>query len=709
MPTSRRYWLKLTAAAARTDMPDARNSPAVTPGPRDDRGPLSSYLAGESAPRAGLVALLIVTALLYARAIGFELVTDDGYWLRNPYIKNWSFAWYSVIHDSWWFHNPKSLPQSPYYRPMQGALATTLFHLFGPSSAAWHAVMIVFYLIVVWMVFRVATLLCAASPHPGVRARWAGLLAATLFALMPMHAQSVVWCTVTDMPMNAAFQLAAFEFYLHWAAAPANDARRRRWLALSLFFFACALLSYDSAITFPALVAAHAFLLGRPDRSYKSYRTYLLRVPAAIAAAWPYLIVAVAYLGLRLWMLGFITRTFSGNTMTVREMMLTLPLALTNYVELLVFPWLAMPAHHLPTIKSAAAPEFYVPLISLLALCALAVHLFTRHPHGRLYWFCAAWMLIALGPALDIRALQAGIEIADRYLYFPSFGFCVMAADLAVFFAYESAARGRAIRIGAAAVAILYAVLLFRQESYWHDNVAYFLGCIEGAPNVALWHNQLAQSLEERGHLKAARGEFTIATALEPDDPTQLHFLGLIDERLGDERAAARELSAALKLRKNPPPDAYAELAMVKDAAGDAAGAEAALKAAAAIPGGANIAALARAQLRFRHGDLNGAEQELDGLLRRAPDNAAAYNILGTVFLAEHRYRDSLAAYRRAVQIEPYDPAIHFRIALVLHQLGRDREARKECRIALAGTPDDPHMRALMAAIQNGIASAGRH
>ncbi|HVN64959.1 MAG TPA: tetratricopeptide repeat protein [Candidatus Binataceae bacterium] len=678
-------------------MPDQENISISAPTDSAQDSSASTSFDGKLGPRAGLAAILAITALIYSRALGFELVTDDGFWLRNPYIKDWSFAWYSIIHDSWWFHNPKNLPQSPYYRPMQGTLATTLFHLFGPSSAAWHAVMIVFYLIVIWMVFRVATLLCSIE--------WTGLFAAALFALMPMHAQSVVWCTVTDMPMNVAFQLAAFEFYLHRASVPASDGRRKRWLWLSLGFFWCALMSYDSAVTFPALVALHAYLLGS-DRTSSSEDSHAVKaalgdhIRRVFSAIWPYLVVTAGYFGLRLWMLGFISRTFEGNGMTVLEMALTLPLALVNYAAILLIPWLAMPAHHLPTIRTVTAPEFYVPLASLSALFALSFYLFTHHPHGRLYCFCVAWILIALGPALDIRALQAGIEIADRYLYFPSFGFCVMAADLAVWFALASERRMRAIAAGAAGVMLLYAALLYHQENYWRDNVAFFSGCIEGAPRVALWHNQLAQALEERGNLAGARKEFAAAAALEPDDPSNLHFLGLIDERLGDRPAAVRELTAALKLRSNPPPDAFAELAIIMDAAGDPTSAELELKRAEQIPRGANIAALARAQLQFRHGDMKGAEQALVRLLQRTPNNAAALSILGTVFLSERRYPEALDAYRRAEKIEPYDPALHYRVAVVLHVLGRNRAARDECVLALAGAPHDSHIRALMAEIE---------
>ncbi|HUO04968.1 MAG TPA: tetratricopeptide repeat protein [Candidatus Binataceae bacterium] len=646
--------------------------------------------------RIWLAMLLAATALLYIRDLGFGFITDDGFWLRNPYIRSWSFAWYSLIHDSWWFHNPYNLPQSPYYRPMQGALATALYHLFGASSVAWHGTMIALYLIVVWMVFRVAALLCGD--------RWIALLAAALYALMPMHAQSVIWSTVIDMPMNAAFQLAAFEFYLHRAAAHLSDKRRGQWLALSLGFFACALLSYDSAVTFPALVAVHVLLFGA-DAVDGRETNFVQRTRAAMAEIWPYVLVTIAYLGLRFWMMGFISRTFTDNPMTAGEMLLTLPAAIWYYAILLVLPWLAMPAHHLATVRSAAEAGFLLPSAGLIILCGGAFIALRRHPHRSLYLFCIAWVLFALAPALDLRALQAGIEIADRYLYFPSFGYCVMVADVAMTFGRKNERKMNLVRIGTAAAIALYAGVLLWQEGYWRDNVAYFSGCIAGAPSVALWHNQLARVLEERGDLSGARQEFVAAAALEPNNPTHLHFLGLIDQRLGDPRAAVREMSDAIKLLEQPFPDAYAELAMAKDAAGDSHGAEEDLRRAGAISGGAKVAGLARAQLNFRHGNFKDAEVSLSELLREDPGNLAALKVLGAVLLAEHRDEEALATFRRAAPFEPYDPALHYRIALTLHQLGRDREAHSECAIAIAGAPDDTKYGTLCAEIEQKITS----
>ncbi|MGH7814389.1 MAG: tetratricopeptide repeat protein, partial [Candidatus Binataceae bacterium] len=95
-----------------------------------------------------------------------------------------------------------------------------------------------------------------------------------------------------------------------------------------------------------------------------------------------------------------------------------------------------------------------------------------------------------------------------------------------------------------------------------------------------------------------------------------------------------------------------------------------------------------------------GAAAALRNLLEREPDNVAALNILGAVMLSEHRYADALAAYERAASIVPRDASLHYRVAIALHAMGRNREALKECAAVLAAVPNNPGAMALRAEIE---------
>ncbi|MGH7813059.1 MAG: hypothetical protein ACREQI_03550 [Candidatus Binataceae bacterium] len=162
---------------------------------------------GDARIGAGMAAVLIATALVYCRSLGNEFFGDDLTEIaRNPGLGNWPFIWKSLFHDFRWYVDPRHLPQSASYRPLKNVWNALVFHLFGLHPAGYHAAMLALYLVVVWLVFRVACLLSGA--------RMTGLLTAALFALIPVHAETVAWATDNEVLICAAFEFAAFEFYL---------------------------------------------------------------------------------------------------------------------------------------------------------------------------------------------------------------------------------------------------------------------------------------------------------------------------------------------------------------------------------------------------------------------------------------------------------------------------------------------------------------
>ncbi|MGH7812798.1 MAG: tetratricopeptide repeat protein, partial [Candidatus Binataceae bacterium] len=227
-----------------------------------------------------------------------------------------------------------------------------------------------------------------------------------------------------------------------------------------------------------------------------------------------------------------------------------------------------------------------------------------------------------------------------------------------------------------------------------------FTQCVKNDPEAVFCHDRLGMALEARGERSAARSQLEQAVALAPDNGMYRYDLGLVDESAGGWSAAERAMAAGLALMNRPPASAYARLAIVADAAGDAAGADAALARAEKLPGGAAMAAIVRAQILRRHGDLAGSARALDAILARDPNNPQALAAFAMTLAAEGRPTDALAAYRHASAILPREPALHYRVASILHRLGRDREARAECAAALAAAPNDPAALALMHEIE---------
>ncbi|MGH7814996.1 MAG: tetratricopeptide repeat protein [Candidatus Binataceae bacterium] len=642
--------------------------------------------------------VLILTALIYLRSLGGEFPPD----LRrsiadNPYLKEWSFLWKSLVNDEWWFIDPARAPISTNYRPIPNLWLWLNYRMFGASPPGWRAGVLAIHLLNVWLVFRVASILAAD--------RWTALLAAAWFALSPLNAEAVVASLST--PICAAFELGALEYYLRNAQAALDDrqpARRR----LSIGLFAGALFSYEGSITFPALIAAHAFLLGS-HRIDKSHRSHSWGLRAAFFAAWPYVAATLAYLAVRLCIFGTIARPIpQSHYVTAWQAVLTIPGAVWTYFTLLPMPWRAGPAHRFDFAGGATSPFFYLPVIELGAVSLAGILLLKRHPHRRLYLFCAAWFPIALAPMLNFNGISTLDPIHDRYLYFASIGFCVMAADLAAGFARSRAIGAEAAAAAGAVAAIGLGAMLYSAQHYWRDDIALYSQMIRIFPETPAWRRKLAGVLKAQGDLASARTQLKAAVRLAPKAPDLLNDLALLDEEMGDRRGAARAMAERIKLLAHPTPADYSKLAFAADAAGDAAGSEAALNRAEALAGGAAAAALARAQISFLHGEHNRAEAAVREILKRNPKDERALSTLGAMLLSDRRYDDALKPLRVVAALAPGNLNLRYRIALALHGLGRDDEARGECAAVLAAAPGDHNARALMDAIGGGAPNAGR-
>jgi predicted Zn-dependent protease len=330
-----------------------------------------------------------------------------------------------------------------------------------------------------------------------------------------------------------------------------------------------------------------------------------------------------------------------------------------------------------------------------------------------LYLFCTGWFMVTLAPVLNLDALYAPIAIQDRYLYFPSVGVCVMGADFAVRLwrrigsstspSSESAARG--VLAAAVAALILSAVHLFYAQHYWHDEASMFSRCVEEAPELAFCHNRLGRALAAQGDFERAAAEFKSAIASDPNAGAGVYYdLSYAYEHLGERQAASDAAAQGFKRLTKPSLSQYADLAIAKDAAGDSVGAEGILKQAEAIPRGAEAAAVARAQIRFLHGDRKSAEEQLRDAIRSDPGNERASESLGAMVLAEGRFAEALVLFRKAEALAPGDARVHYMIASALYHLGKNGEALKECTIALNRAPDDSSVWALRDAIERGIA-----
>ncbi len=650
-----------------------------------------------------IAAVAIVTVLVYLRCLGNGYVFDDHEMIIvNRYIGEWSFLWKALINDSWWFRDPAHLPQSHYYRPLQDIWLGFNYQLFGLNPIGPHALMVGLHLVGVLFAYGVAARLAAD--------RTAGLLAALLFGLLPVHAEAVIWATAIPESLAGTLQLGAFYFYLRY-----RDKGLRGGLGCSIALFGGALLSHESAIALPLLIAAYGFLFadahplpgqgeGTEASQGNGAQTGLWeRGRSALAMTIPFIALAVLYLGARLAVLGFITKRDVNNQATLAQIILTVPSVVVNNLADIIIPWQAGPSHRIMWVSSPAAADFWMPALGLSLIAIAAWLALAGSPNRKLYLFSAAWVFIAMAPVLNLGILYPNALVADRYLYLSSFGYCLAAgkAVSAAGRAYPALARPLGAAVGL--VAMLYGLTLWQVQHFWHDEITLFGRCIERFPDSGFCHNRLGMALQGVGDLSGAERELSTALKLDATDYAAEYDLAMVHAQQGRYPQAAREAADALKHLPNAPVSAYIELAQLYDAADDHSASEAAFTQAEELPGAAFEVALARARIKLEHKDSAGAERQLNELLAAAPDDPRALMMLGSAMAVQKRYEDALEAYEHAQRVVPSNATVRFLIALTLHNLGRNREALEQCQLVLQAAPNNPNARALLEAIERDL------
>lgn len=468
---------------------------------RDER-----RLGSKRAPLAA-AALALLAVIAHAGSLrGGFIWDDDDYVTENP-----------TLHDGHgleriWFE----LGAVPQYYPLVHTTFWIEHHLWDDRAAGYHAVNVLLHaanVLLLWTILRKLSV-------PGA---W---LAAALFAVHPVHAESVAWITERKNVLSGVFYLASMLAWLGFDP-PGDEPPRRGAYALSLAFFAAALLSKTVTATLPA-----AFLI------LAWWRRGTIRRRDVLATL-PFFALGAAAGWLTSWMERFYVGAVGGDwTLGFAERFQVAGRAVWFYLGKLVWPHALMFIY--PRWRPAGWGAIgWTWLVALAAVLAVLWALRARIGRGPLA--AALFFGVTLGPALgfvNVYPMRFSY-IADHFQYLASLGPIVLIAAWAAGRAWMPAA--------AAAVLVALSLLTWRQEAAYKDEETLWRKTISTRPDVFIAQNNLGGILLGRGRDGDAEGYFRRAIAIEPTFPEAydnlgivLHDRGRIDDAIETYRTAAR-------------------------------------------------------------------------------------------------------------------------------------------------------------------------
>lgn len=477
-----------------------------------------------------LVALAVVPFLASLRG---EFVYDDRIQiLENPFIQQPELLGKALTQDVWSFKGDREAAWSNYYRPAFVLWLAANWQLFGAQPAGWHLGNLALHAGVVLLAFALLRRLGFALPG--------AFLVAAIFAVHPVHVESVAWISGSpDLLMSiGVLGVLALE-----APAPGLLRGARRLLALALA--ALALGSKETALLLPLLVAVLAW-------SRTSGQTGGWRARTALTSMLPYAAFSAIFLAARHAVLGGLATPTPWKLGWI-DLALSLPGVVAFYLRQAFLPFWIGPTYPVRTVTPADAGLSNVALPFLLVLAVLGL-LWVASRRSPLRLVCFALALLPLAPALHLGAFMQEQLVHDRYLYLPVLGWLAL-AGLSLQAASRALPRPTPIlrRVAAGGLGLALGALgvtkVLSLVPDYRDERSLFRAAVASDPGASFHWAQLAATEFRLGEFAAAAAAADRALSLQP---VTTALLVRADLAARERRFAAAEADLEAILRAFP-------------------------------------------------------------------------------------------------------------------------------------------------------------
>jgi tetratricopeptide (TPR) repeat protein len=496
--------------------------------------------------------------------------------------------------------------------------------LFGLDAGLHHLTNLCLHVLAACLLFVVLRRITSA---PGPSA-----MVAALFALHPLHVESVAWIAERKDVLSAFFWMLTLAAYSRYVARP-GPAR----YALTLAAFGSGLMAKPMIVTLPLvlmLLDYWPFARGVHIREKLPF----LGLSAAVSVV-TYVVHTKARAVVSLELLPVAVRLRNASV------------SCAIYVGKMFWPNRLAVFYPYPAI-SPAWPAILAGL-GIAAVTAAALWQARKRPYLIVGWL---WYLATLAPVIGI--VQAGQQArADRYTYIPMIGISISlvwaAAEI-----LPSSPRLRAFI--AVAVCAVFAVLTRFQVTYWQDGVSLFQHAANVTTDNYVARFNLAEALDQRGEDAEATRQLSEAVRIRPASAAARAELGQLLGKQGKTEEALAQLHRAALLQ----PDAATHYRM-----------------------GILLAAAGRA---------GEAAAEFTEAVRLDPNHADAHRNLGISLAMTGNLPQAAEEFGAAVRLNPEDGKARFNLGVALANLGRTREAIAQLSEAVRIDPDSAQVRAAL-------------
>ena len=642
-------------------------------------------------PHTGLVifALIVSTCLVYWQLRDHEFTNydDNDYVTSNPHVQEgltregivWAFM--TDFAANW--------------HPVTWLSHMADVELYGLKPAGHHLTNLFIHIANTALLFLVFRRMTAAL--------WQSAAVAALFALHPLHVESVAWVAERKDVLSAFFGMLTIWAYVSYTRNPTM----KTYLPVYLFF-AVGLMAKPMLVTLPfVLLLLDYWPLNRMRPEQKVISSRRKGETAATHGSRNgnllHLIrekVPLLLLALISSIVTFIAQQHGGTMQTWQAMPFVARLgnalsAYVGYIEKTLFP------SHLSVFYPYAGSVLQVQQLILYGTLVVAISLLVIRGRNRFPYLIVGWCWF-LGMLLPVIGLvQVGEQaMADRYMYMPLIGLSVMIAWGLPALAQRVRHGTRWLSVSALVIAPLLIGATWSQVGVWRDSFTLYDHAIRVTSNNWLAHNNLGTTLVNLGRKEEGLAHYREALRIKPDYALAHCNIGVMLAERGDTAKAIAHYNEAIRI-KSDYTDAHINLGLLLVGQGKIPEAVAqyseALK---ASPD--NALAHYNLGLAFQNeGQVDRAVEQYREALRLKPDYAEAHNNLGTLLYSRKELSNAVDQYVEAIRLNPSLWNTHYNLALALTAEGKLDEAMAHYSEVLRLKPDNGAARTALESLRN--------
>jgi tetratricopeptide (TPR) repeat protein len=672
--------------------------------------------------------LILATVLVYWPVRHFQFVNfdDTDFVTANPVVQagltpaGFKWVWHSEVARNW--------------HPLTMLTHMLDCQLFGLNAGGPHLVNLALHIVNTLLLYFLLKFM--------TRAIWRSAFVAALFALHPLHVESVAWIAERKDVLSTCFWFLSMWTYARYATSKPGW----KYYVGSLLFFAMGLMSKPMLVTGPFVLVLLDFW---PLQRLRPFRAKL------IWEKLPYLAMSVALCVITYEIQNNGGAVVASDARPFTARCVNALISYAHYVELMFVPR-NLAGLYLRTspwpVGLAILATLFLAAMSIIAICQAK-----RRPWLTMGWL---WYLGVLVPVIGL--VQVGMQtMADRFTYVSLIGLFIIVAWGGAELSNRLRWPRYVLPATAGFVLTLCGLLTARQVLFWRDSETLFTRMIAVNPQNYMAQYNLANLYSREQHPAEAEAHYLAALQAEPnyaDACNNLASLYLSEKRFDD---ALRQYAQALRVHPQPlfflnyantladeasakhdtnlfasavqaygqailadptSSDAHLNLGLTWQAQGHDAEAAAEFRRALALnpasePAHSNLAgallrlhsldeAIAeytaaeklepnRAETHHWLGvcyvqknEMPSATTEFDALVRLQPNNATAQGNLANALAAQNKIEDAIPHYLAALQLDPGNSQTEFNLGLTLAHAGRTAEAAAHYEQALRLNPN---------------------